>query len=129
MQSGSYYYLNIYKDKLLSTAMSTSKLKAFLANMPELEKNGNLGFKNRKTFPFTRIMLLNAKNVDSWNENDTSNKETNLITIVCVNGKVGNWEKLENLFIKIASFLKWAIVIEDGIEEFENQIIWKPKED
>ncbi len=110
MWSNQYNYLNICKDNLLSEYYSTLELVSFISEISELELYGNFNFKNKSTFPFMQLQLLNAKNIDSWSEKDTGSK-TNLITIVCTKEK-DDFEKVEKILIKIASFLKWNIIKE-----------------
>ena len=124
-----YYYLNIFHDEFLSVHRNTQELIDFLKMLPELKQTGNFTFSNSSKFPvFIDFILLNARHLNSWSDNDTDSQKTNLIAIVCAKDKPQNFEKLKELLIKIASFLKWQLVDEhtdDGIEDF---IIWAPDE-
>lgn len=118
MWSDRYYYLKIYKDESLKSYCDTKKLIEFLKSIPELEQKSKYGFGNSNLFPFTALLLLlNAYSVDNWNQNDTSTKRTNLITIVCAKGKDVNFEELKRVFEQISSFLKWSLKT-DNKEEF-----------
>ncbi|MFD2562913.1 hypothetical protein [Aquimarina rubra] len=127
MWSDNYYYLNIYKDESLSHEVSTNKLIDFIDAIPELERSGAYKFKNTKSFPYTQLLLLKSKNLDSWNEKDTNAKSTNLITIVCSKGAHIDFKEIERVFVKIASFLQWTIVEEKNDDGIENYTIWKPE--
>nr|WP_294937869.1 hypothetical protein [uncultured Flavobacterium sp.] len=125
MWSDGYYYLNIYYDKDLSASFETENLRNFLMSISELKQNSNYKFSNQQDFPFTEILLLNARNSDNWSENDVNKKKTNLLAIVCQKSDEANFQKLKNVFIKITDFLSWQLVDEkndDGIEDF---VIWK----
>lgn len=78
MWSDRYYYLNIYKDQSLSEDTDTRELIKFLDTIPELEKKGRFAFKNKGTFPFFTLLLLKAKNLHNWSENDSDPTKTNL---------------------------------------------------
>ncbi len=123
MWSNEYCYLNIYKDDLLSEEFSTKKLVDFLSKIPELEQVSEFEFKNKEIFPFVRLILIKAKDIDSWSENDGCSK-TNLIPIVY--SKEEYTKDIEKVLIRIASFLKWNLVNEETEDGIENYIVWKP---
>jgi hypothetical protein len=128
MWSDKYYYLNIFHDEKLSINCNTQELIDFLKTLPELKQTGNFTFSNSSQSPtFINIILLNARELNSWSDNDTNTQKTNLIAIVCAKGNPQNFEKLKEPLIKIASFVNWQLVDEhtdDGIEDF---IIWSPE--
>ncbi len=111
MWSDQYNYLNICKDTLLSEYCSTINLNGFLSEISELEKYGDFKFRNKKTFPFIDLQLLDTKNIDNWSENDRSSK-TNLIAIVC-SKEEDEFKKIEKILKRIALFLKWDITNEE----------------
>lgn len=128
MWSDRYYYLNIYKDNLLSEEVSTAELLDFISDIPELEKSRKFEFKNKESFPFTQLSLLKAKSLGSWSSDDANPDKTNLIAIVSSKGSHNDFEELKRVFIEIASFLQWTLVNEETDDGIENHIIWKPKE-
>lgn len=128
MWSDKYYYLNIYKNESLSGEVSTDQLVDFLSNIPELNKLGKFEFGNREPFPYTQLLLLKANSLNGWSKNDTNSKKTNLITIVCSKGENIDFEALERVFVKVASYLNWSLIDEETDDGIENHIIWKPEE-
>lgn len=127
MWSDRYYYLNIYKNKSLTSDSDTTKLRDFLSRIEELEQTNKFEFKNKEPFPFTQLLLLKAKSPDSWSEKDTDPERTNLITIVCEKGEHIGFKKIQKVFIKIAMFLNWKLVDEETDDGIENYIIWEPE--
>lgn len=113
MWSDQYHYFNIYYDEELSLTVQTSELKKFLLSLEELKQKSNFTFNNQIGFPFTEIILLNAKSLNSWSQNDTNKNKTNLLSIVCEKGKAESFEKLNTIFTKITEFLNWQLVEED----------------
>ncbi|WP_131387726.1 hypothetical protein [Flavobacterium suncheonense] len=103
------------------------KLVTFLMSITELKQNSNYLFANNQGFPFTEILLLNAKNIDSWSENNFAKTKVNLLAIVCEKGNDENFQKLKMMFIKIANFLSWQLVDEETDDGIENFIIWESK--
>lgn len=126
MWSDRYYYLNIYKDKNLSSNWDTRELRGYINGIPELRQENKYEFKNIESFPFTRLLLLNANSVDNWTGSDTHPKKTNLITIVCGKGELVDFNELKKVFIQIASFLQWKLVDEETDDGLENYTIWEP---
>lgn len=127
MWSDRYYYLKIYKDESLSSDSDTKELRDFIAGIPELVQTDKFEFKNKEPFPFTRLLILKAKNPDNWTEKDTNSKRTNLITIVCGKGEHVDFTEMQKVFIKIATFLNWKLVDEETDDGIENYTIWKPE--
>lgn len=128
MWSDRYYYLNIYKDKNLSSNWDTKDLREYINSIPELRQENKYEFKNTEAFPFTQLLLLNATSVDNWTGSETHPKKTNLITIVCGKGVHVDFNELKKVFIQIASFLKWKLVDEETDDGLENYTIWEPDE-
>jgi hypothetical protein len=127
MWSDRYYYLNIFHDVELSVHCNTKELIAFLKTIPELKKNGNFTFCNKSRFPISiELILLYARHLNSWSDNDTNQERTNLIAIVCTKDNQQNFELVKSIFIKIASFVRWQLVDEHTDDEIENYIIWAP---
>lgn len=124
--SDNYYYLNIYKDEKLNSTFYTKELREFINRIPELNLVSKYEFKNTESFPFTQLLLLNAKSVDSWTATDTHPNKTNLITIVCGKGEQVDFNDLKRVFISIASFLNFFFVDEETDDGIENYIIWEP---
>lgn len=65
MWSDKYYYLNIYKDKNISSYFETRKLREFISTFPEFEKSGAFTFKNKEPFPHTTLLMLNARSFEN----------------------------------------------------------------
>lgn len=127
MWSDRFYYFNIYKDEYLSSNWDTKELRDFINEIPELKQVDEYEFKNNLPFPFTQLLLLNAKTIKSWTESDINSKHSNLITIVCGKGKNVDFEELKRVFIQIASFLNWKLVEEETDNGIENFVIWEPE--
>lgn len=126
MWSENYNYLNIYKDETLSITCGTQELSRFIAGMPDLIQASEFEFKNKESFPFVRLLLLNAKRRDRWSSLDTDSRCTNLISIICEKEDCDYSRAVQSALIQIASFLEWKLVDEetdDGIEYFT---IWEP---
>lgn len=128
MWSDRYYYLNIYKDENLSSTFDTQELREFIQKIPELKQVNNYEFRNIASFPFTQLLLLNAKSLDHWTGSDTHQKKTNLITIVCGKSEQIDFNAMKRVFIRIAAFLKWNLVDEETDDGIENYSLWKPEE-
>lgn len=128
MWSNKYYYLNIYKNETLECEVSTQLLREFINGIPELVQKGNFAFENRYPFPFTKVLLIKANSLDSWNDKDTDEHRTNLITIVCAKGAGIDFFELKRVFVQIASFLNWTLVEEYTVNDDENFEIWEPKD-
>jgi hypothetical protein len=108
MWSDRHYYLNIFHDEELSAHYNTKELMDFLKSMPELQQTGDFTFSNSSRFPISlNLILLYARHLNSWNENDTNQLKTNLIPIVCAKDNLENFERLKSIFIKIAAFVNW----------------------
>ncbi|HWJ27648.1 MAG TPA: hypothetical protein VNS32_13970 [Flavisolibacter sp.] len=127
MWSEQYHYINIYHDKELSVRCSTKDISGFLRSQPELKQKGDFEFINSDLLPFTEILLLHASNKDSWSSNDTNYLTTNLIAIVCSRYNEEEDQKLMDLFIRIAVFLKWQIVEEQTDNSEEDCVLWQPE--
>lgn len=128
MWSDRYYYLNIFHDEELSVYYNTKELIDFLKTMPELKQTGNFKFSNSSQFPILiNLILLYARHLNSWNDNDTDQLKTNLITIVCTKDNLENFERLKSLFIKIATFVNWQLEDEHTDDGIENYVIWAPR--
>lgn len=129
MWSDRHYYLNIFHDKELSLHYNTNELIAFLKTIPELQQTGNFTFSNSSQFPIAiELILLYARHLNSWNNNDTDQLKTNLIAIVCTKDNQENFERLKNIFIKIAAFINWQLEDEHTDDDIENFIICSPDE-
>lgn len=128
MWSDKYYYLNIYKDELLSEDFDTNKLREFIAQIPELIPHGEFEFRNKDPLPFIKILMLKAKNISSWSDSDTNSLRTNLISIVCTKGEEEEFEAMKKVFIKIAAHVNWTLVDEETEEGFSNYRIWSPNQ-
>ena len=126
MWSNQYYYLNICKDNLLSEETSTIELLDFISEIPELEIIKEFEFKNKSPFPFTKILLLRAKSLNSWSEKDSDINKTNLISIVC-SKEDADFIELKRVFVKIAKHLEWSLIDEETGCGIENYIIWSPE--
>jgi len=85
--------------------------KLFLSTLQALEYKGKGLYKNRDTFPFVNISLLNPKNIDSWSSNDFCEKKTTLIDVVFSRGD--DESEVESILNKIALFLAWKIIEDD----------------
>ncbi|MEN2400124.1 hypothetical protein GKZ90_0010065 [Flavobacterium sp. MC2016-06] len=120
MWSDRYYYLNIYSDKELSTSFNTLEIRNFLESLKELKKKSDFVFNNQTDFPFTIIILLNARNIDSWSDKDVNESKTNLLSIVCAKSNDEDFKILKETFIKIAKFLNWKLIEEDSENEIKN---------
>lgn len=127
MWSEQYHYINIYHDKELSVRCSTNDLSGFLRSLPELKQKSDFEFTNSDLFPFTELLLLHAKDPDAWSSNDTNYLTTNLIAVICSRYSKEDDLKLMNLFVRIASFLKWQVVEEQTEEGVEDCILWQPE--
>lgn len=122
MWSDNYFYLSIYKDKNLSSAVATKSILEFLDALPDLKKTSDFRYGNTSI----DVLTLFAKSADSWSDKDTNSELTNLVAIVCAKGEAADFETQKNLLIKIAAFLNWQLINEqtdDGIEDF---VIWSP---
>ena len=126
MWSDKYFYLNIYKDKNLSSNWDTRELRAYINGIPELRQANKYEFENIEAFPFTQLLLMNANSLDTWTDSDNHPQKTNLITIVCGKGELVDFNKLKNVFIQIASFLQWKLVDEETDDGLEHYTIWEP---
>ena len=127
MWSGKYYYLNIFHDAELTVYFNTKELIDFLKTLPELKQTGNFTFSNSFQFSiYINLILLYARHLNSWNDNDTDEQKTNLITIVCAKDNLANFELLKSVFIKIAAFVNWQFEDEHTDDDIENFIIWSP---
>jgi hypothetical protein len=127
MWSNKYYYLNIFHDAELTVYFNTKELIDFLKTIPELKQTGNFTFSNSPQFPiYINLILLYARHLNSWNDNDTNQQKTNLITIVCTKDNPENFELLKSIFIKIATFINWQLEDEHTDDDIENLIIWSP---
>ncbi|WP_123947540.1 hypothetical protein [Flavobacterium reichenbachii] len=82
-------------------------------SLKELKQKSDFTFINQTDFPFTEIILLNAKSLNSWSTKDVNKNETNLLSIVCEKGKQESLEKLKTTFSKIRKFLNWQFIEED----------------
>jgi hypothetical protein len=95
--------------------------------MPELQQTGDFTFSNSSRFPISlNLILLYARHLNSWNENDTNQLKTNLIAIVCAKDDLESFERLKSIFIKIAAFVDWQLEDEHADDDIENYIIWSP---
>ena len=126
MWSEGYYYLNICRDSKLSENFSYTRVLTFLQSIPELQQLADFEFRNVDSFPFLQILALKAKHLDSWNGDDTDNKEINLLTIVCAKGNTKDFERIKAILIKIASFLNWQLTDELADDGEENKVLWTP---
>jgi hypothetical protein len=127
MWSDRYYYLNVFHDAELSVHFNTKELIDFLKLMPELQQTGDFTFSNSSRFPISlNLILLYARHLNSWNENDTNQLKTNLIAIVCAKDDLESFERLKSIFIKIAAFVDWQLEDEHADDDIENYIIWSP---
>ena len=111
MYSPIYKYINIYADESLSKYVQTKELMSFLSTLKELEHKGKGSYKNRDTFPFMSINLLNPKNIDGWSSNDFCEEKTTLIDVVFSRGD--DESEVESILNKIALFLGWKIIEDD----------------
>lgn len=128
MWSDRYYYINIYHDKNLSIECNTHLLVEFLKSLPELQQTSPFKFTNTGRLPFAELLLLRAKDADSWSEaRDTSSQKTNMIAIVCAKDTPERFQQLKATFIKIASFLNWQMVDEENDEGIEDFVLWQPE--
>lgn len=114
MWANDYAYFNIFHDKELTVCCDTYALKKFLTTFSGLKQGGSFKFNNNATFPFVEILLLKAKSVDAWSDKETHPEKTNLVTIVCTKEDPDDFQKLKEVFTKIAAFLKWKLVEEDS---------------
>ncbi|MEM6297097.1 MAG: hypothetical protein AAF740_00235 [Bacteroidota bacterium] len=94
MWSDRYFYWNICKDTSLHETVSTKDLISFINDLPETRKVSEFEFRNQPAFPFFSMVLLNAKNLTSWNGEETDEECTNLIAIVCAKGEKTRNEQL-----------------------------------
>ncbi len=128
MWSDRYYYLKIYADENLGASTCTRTLIDFIEAIPELESDGNYGYKNSGDFPFVSLSLIKARNINSWSSNDFDSSETNLINIVYKKGKNDKFETAKLIYIRIAKFLQWKLIDEETDDDIENFVIWTPSE-
>jgi hypothetical protein len=65
MWSDRFYYLNIYKDEKLSEYFDKGELRKYISSIPELVESGKFEFTNKESFPFTELLMLNARSIQS----------------------------------------------------------------
>lgn len=115
MWSDQYNYFNIYKNKSLADSFPTKDLVEFLSTLNVLEEVEPFQFKNVSNFPFIRVFLLKAPQIDSWSSKDVDPEQTNLINIVCSKNEE-DFKAIKPLLNQMASFLNWQLADESESE-------------
>lgn len=117
MISAFYSYYNICKNFQLDEFCDTPQLIQFLRQIPELEQTGPHHFSNSKDFNhYLSLTLLYAAPQDSWSDEETTDKQINLIVVV--SSSLNNAPFfVKPILRKISQHLNWQLVCEEDEED------------